>query len=55
MNAPKPKPPLKKPEPKQEKKPFVRKEHLSERPLKAHEGLQQLLKNMNKSETKGKS
>jgi hypothetical protein len=33
QNAPKPKPPVKKPEPKQEKKPYKRKEHLSYRPF----------------------
>lgn len=47
-NVPKPKPPVKRPEPKQEKKPFVRREHLTIKPFRNHPGLEALKKGASK-------
>jgi len=52
MDAPKPRPPAKKmmPEPQpSEKKPYIRRDHLVQKPFVDHEGLKALQEKMNES------
>lgn len=56
MDAPKPHPPAKRMIPESqpsEKKPYIRRDHLSQKPFVDHEGLKALQEKMNKSTNRG--